>query len=150
MNDFFTNGLKYKEIPSKPQEKDPYHHHIWDFVYFYSYGHHYLAYLPWKFLSKFFLEKVWLKNTLPTVWTYVWTFVAAGCSLRKNGKWQWGKEEKGEDCNPLHCCIIFTNCHNPNTGQLPCFLMFWQYLPGGDNLLNKHTVNSDIDSYNIK
>ena len=22
----------YKEIPFKPQEKDPYHDHIWDFV----------------------------------------------------------------------------------------------------------------------
>ena len=49
--------LKYKEIPSNPWEKDPYHHHIWDFAYFYKYEHPYLTYLPQKFLSKFFFWK---------------------------------------------------------------------------------------------
>ena len=36
------------------------------FAYFFMYGHQYLTYLPWKYLSKLFLAKVWLKNTLPT------------------------------------------------------------------------------------
>ena len=27
MKDFLRDDLRYKEIPSKPQEKDPYHHH---------------------------------------------------------------------------------------------------------------------------
>ena len=70
MKDFLREDLKCKEIPSKPQEKDPYHYHIWDFAYFayfFRYGHQYLTCLPWKFMSKlFFLEKVWLRNTLPT------------------------------------------------------------------------------------
>ena len=34
MKDFLRDDLIYKEIPSKPQEKDPYHYNIWDFVYF--------------------------------------------------------------------------------------------------------------------
>ena len=34
MKDFLGDDLKYKEIPSKPQEKDPKHHHIRDFAYF--------------------------------------------------------------------------------------------------------------------
>ena len=63
MNDFLTNDLEYKELPSKPQEKDPYHHNIWD----YAYGHQ-LSDLPALkiVVQTFFLEKVWLKNTLPT------------------------------------------------------------------------------------
>ena len=59
------DNLKYEEIPSKPQEKDPYHHHIWDFTYSMDINT-YLTYLPWKFLSKLVFAKVWLKNTLPT------------------------------------------------------------------------------------
>ena len=41
------------------------------------YGHQYLTYLPWKFLSKlFFWQKYGSKMPyLPTVWTYVQTFV---------------------------------------------------------------------------
>ena len=62
MRDFLRDHLKYKEIPSKPQEKYPYHPHSLDFAYFCRYGHQYLTYLPWEF----FLEKVWLRNTLPT------------------------------------------------------------------------------------
>ena len=46
MKDLLMEDLKYKEIPSKPQEKDPYHHHIGDFAYFHKYGHQYLTYLP--------------------------------------------------------------------------------------------------------
>jgi len=34
MKDFLRDDLKYKEMPSNPQEKDPYHHHIWNFAYF--------------------------------------------------------------------------------------------------------------------
>ena len=57
MEDSLRDDLKCKEIPSKPQEKVPYHHHIWYFAYFYGYGHQYLTYLPWKFLSKLFFGK---------------------------------------------------------------------------------------------
>ena len=32
MKDFLGDNLKYKEIPSKAQEKDPKHHHIRDFA----------------------------------------------------------------------------------------------------------------------
>ena len=67
MKDFYRDDLKCKEIPSKPQEKDSYNHHIWDFAYFYKYGHQYLTYLPQNFLSTLlFRKKVWLRNTLPT------------------------------------------------------------------------------------
>ena len=46
MKKFLRNDLKYEEIPSKPLEKDPYHHHSWNFAYFYRYGQQYLTYLP--------------------------------------------------------------------------------------------------------
>ena len=57
MKDLLRDDLKYKEIPSKPKEKDPYHHHILDFAYFYRYGHQYLTYLRWKLLSKILFGK---------------------------------------------------------------------------------------------
>ena len=67
MKDLLRDDLKYKEISSKPWEKDPYHHHIWDFAYFYRYGNQYLTYLPWTFLSKIFEDimftpffKIWV------------------------------------------------------------------------------------------
>ena len=64
MKYFLRDDLEHKEIPSKPQEKDPYHHHIWDFAYSYWY----LTYIL-KILTKlfFFVEKLWLKNTLPSM-----------------------------------------------------------------------------------
>ena len=48
MKDFHRDGLRYKEIPSKLQEKDPYYDHIWNFEDFhrYGHGHQYLTYLP--------------------------------------------------------------------------------------------------------
>ena len=78
MKDFLRVDLKYKENPSKPQEKDPYHHHILDFANIYRYGHQYMiSDLPTlKIYVKFFVvEKVWLRNTLPTMWTNVQNFV---------------------------------------------------------------------------
>ena len=45
--DLIRNALKYKEIPSKPQEKDPYHHHIRDFEYLYRYELQYLTYMTY-------------------------------------------------------------------------------------------------------
>ena len=73
MKDFLGEDLKCKEIPSKPQEKDPYHYHIWDFAYFayfYRYGHQYQIYLPWKFKSKlFFCKKYGWGIPSPTIWT---------------------------------------------------------------------------------
>ena len=43
----------------------------------YKYGHPYLTYLPQIFLSKLFFQKKfgWEVPYLPTVWTYVHTFV---------------------------------------------------------------------------
>ena len=77
MKDFLRDDLIYEEIPSKPQEKDPYHHHSYDFTYFCRYGHQYLIYLPCKFLSKL---SSWRKYGskipyLPTIWAYVQNFV---------------------------------------------------------------------------
>ena len=47
-----------------PLNKDV--HHSWDFDCFYRYGHQYMTFLPWIFfVQTFFLEKVWIKNTLP-------------------------------------------------------------------------------------
>ena len=69
MKNFQMDGLRYIEIPSKPQEKDPCHHHSWEFVHIYRYGQQYLTYLlPTLkfFVQTFVLENVWLKNTLPT------------------------------------------------------------------------------------
>ena len=55
----------------------PQHQNIWDNVYFYRYGHTHLTYLPWIFMSKLFLWKKYGSEVLnlPTVWTYVQTFV---------------------------------------------------------------------------
>ena len=77
MKDFLRDDLIYKEIPSKPQEKDPYHHHSWDFAYFCRYGHQYLTYLPWEFMSKLFFQKKCGSEIpyLPAVWTSVQIFV---------------------------------------------------------------------------
>ena len=35
MKGFLRDDLEYKEIPSEPQEKVPYHAHTWDFAYFF-------------------------------------------------------------------------------------------------------------------
>ena len=61
-----------------PQEKDPHHHHIWDFAYFNRYRYQYLTYLPWTCLSKLsFWKKYGSKIPyLPTLWTYVQNSVA--------------------------------------------------------------------------
>ena len=66
MKDFLRDNLKYKEIPSKPQEKDPYHPHSLDFAYFYMNVP--ISDLPTLriHVQTFFLEKVWLRNILPT------------------------------------------------------------------------------------
>ena len=51
MKDILRDDLKYKEILSNPQEKDPCHQHVWDFAYSYKYRvtqnkvHHLLAIL---------------------------------------------------------------------------------------------------------
>ena len=47
----------HKDIPSKPQEKDIYHHHDWDFIYFHMYEPKYLTFMPWKFLTKLLFGK---------------------------------------------------------------------------------------------
>ena len=51
MKDFLRDNLKYKEIPSKPQEKDPYDPHSLDFAYFYM-AQKYPTYLQFGHMSK--------------------------------------------------------------------------------------------------
>ena len=55
------------KILSKLLPKHPHHHYIWDSPYFYV-SMDFPIYLPYhkKFVQTFFLEKVWLYNTLPT------------------------------------------------------------------------------------
>ena len=51
----------------KPQPKYPHYHHIWNSLYFYI-SIDFPIYLPTTnfFVQTFFLEKVWLEDTLPT------------------------------------------------------------------------------------
>ena len=59
MKDFLRDDLKNKDMPSKGQEKDPYHQYIRDFAYFHRYEHQYLTYLPniKSLVNTFFWEK---------------------------------------------------------------------------------------------
>ena len=68
MKDFLRDELKYKEMPSKGQEKDQYHQHFRDFAYSHRYEHQYLTYLlnVKSLVNTFFYEKVWLTSRLPT------------------------------------------------------------------------------------
>ena len=115
MKDFPRDDLEYKEIPSKPQENDPYHHHSWDFAYFCRYGHQYLTYLPWEFMSKLFFQKKYGSEIsyLPADWTYVQTFVVFFLAyMARSGRppgWQTGwltyTKIRSLICYYLRCCL---------------------------------------------
>ena len=84
IRDAFNLGISM--IPPPNHRK-----YIWDFLlYFYRYGHQYLTYLPWKFLSKlYFWQKYGSKIPyLPTVWTYVQTFVVFFIGPFPNSVWK--------------------------------------------------------------
>ena len=72
MKDLLRDDLECKEIPSKPLEKDPYHHHIQNVAYFYRYVHQYLTVPTLKIVVQtFFLEKLKLKNILSIYELYI-------------------------------------------------------------------------------
>ena len=70
----FHKDLRYREIPSKQQDKETYYYdHIWDFYPFTDMDIHILPTYPEYLYPNCFFEK---KNGskipfLPTVWTYV-------------------------------------------------------------------------------
>ena len=57
--------LNMKKSFPKNRKKDPKHHLIWYFAYFYRYRHQYLSTYPKKFGQTIFF-KVWLQNILTT------------------------------------------------------------------------------------
>ena len=62
------------KIRSKLQPKQPPHHHIWDTILLYYYG--LPIYLPYHMSKLFFWKKFGSKIPyLPTVWTYVQSFL---------------------------------------------------------------------------
>ena len=68
------NNVNPFQITAKTSSSSPY----LEFTILYKYGLPYLIYLPTTkvFVQTFFLEKVWLEDTLPTtVWTYVRNFI---------------------------------------------------------------------------